>query len=382
MNKPLDILIKVCILFFINQSLYSADVNFHAWGGTIMINDFIKEVSKNLKSKNINLNHTKITDIAESIKILESDKKIGNFQKGSVDLMWVNGENFHKLKKNQLLFGPIDKIENYKFINQNDQSLHIDFGEPVDGLEVPWGRAQFVMIYDSMMIKNPPQTIKQLSDFIKKNPGRFTYPQIPDFHGTTFLKQLLYELVEDKTILQKPFSNCLNPCLPIINLMTFLKEINPFLWNKGRRFPKSVSQTVPMLSNRELWLTISFNPNMAAANVRSGNLRDVTRTTSFINGAIGNTHYLAIPFNSPNKTAALEVINYLISPKSQADKSNIDIWGDPTVLDLNTMNKKQKKLFLDKESIHILPNNQIPYLVEPHYTWTEAIENEWFKTFN
>ena len=281
-----------------------------------------------------------------------------------------------------MLFGPIDKIENYKFINSNDQSLHNDFGEPVDGLEVPWGRAQFVMIYDSEMIQNPPQNIKELEYFIKNNPGRFTYPKIPDFHGTTFLKQLLYELVQDQTLLQKPFSQCLNSCAPLVKLMSFLEEINPFLWNQGQKFPKTASQTIPMLSNRELWLTISFNPNMAAANVQNGNLRKATRTTSFINGAIGNTHYLAIPYNSSNKTAALEVINYLISPQSQADKSNIDIWGDPTVLDLNLMNEEHKKMFLDKESIHTLQNNQIPYLMEPHYSWTEAIENEWFKTFN
>ena len=30
--------------------------------------------------------------------------------------------------------------------------------------------------------------------FIIMNPGRFTYPKLPNFHGTTFLKQILYEL--------------------------------------------------------------------------------------------------------------------------------------------------------------------------------------------
>ena len=117
MNSFFNIFIKILFLIFIHHSLYSADVNFHAWGGSVIINDFIKQASKDLKKKNINLNHTKITDIAESIKILETDKKINNLQKGSIDLMWVNGENFHRLKKNQLLFGPIDTIDNYKYIS-------------------------------------------------------------------------------------------------------------------------------------------------------------------------------------------------------------------------------------------------------------------------
>ena len=383
MNILIKLLINVFFIYFIvHQNLYSKNINFHAWGGSVVINNFISQASQNLKKNNIDLHHTKITDIAETVKILLSDKKNNNLKNGKIDLIWVNGENFQHLKKNQLLFGPVDQIKNYTYINRRDASLHSDFGEPVEGLEVPWGRAQFVLIYDSQMIDKPPQTISQLKHFITNNPGRFTYPQIPNFHGTTFLKQLLYEMVEDKAILQQPFSSCLSPCKPITDLMLFLQEIHPFLWNKGKRFPKSISETIPMLSNREIWLTINFNPNAAATNVKNGNLRDVTRTTSFMNGAIGNTHYLAIPFNSSKKSASLQVINYLISPQSQADKANIEIWGDPTVLDLNKMSAEQQNMFLGKQSIHVLPSNKFPYLLEPHHSWTEAIENEWLKTFN
>ena len=383
MNILIKLLINVFFIYFIiHQNLYSKKINFHAWGGSVVINNFISQASQNLKKNNIDLRHTKITDIAETVKILLSDKKNNNLKNGKIDLIWVNGENFQRLKKNELLFGPVDQIKNYTYINRRDASLHSDFGEPVEGLEVPWGRAQFVLIYDSQMIDKPPQTISQLKHFITNNPGRFTYPQIPNFHGTTFLKQLLYEMVKDKAILQQPFSSCLSPCKPITNLMLFLQEIHPFLWNKGKRFPKSISETIPMLSNREIWLTINFNPNAAATNVKNGNLRDVTRTTSFMNGAIGNTHYLAIPFNSSKKSASLQVINYLISPQSQADKANIEIWGDPTVLDLNKMSAEQQNMFLGKQSIHVLPSNKFPYLLEPHHSWTEAIENEWLKTFN
>ena len=168
------------INIFINVSLYSKEINFHAWGGSVVINNFISQAGQNLKKNDIDLRHTKITDIAETVKILLSDKKNNNFKNGKIDLIWVNGENFQRLKKNQLLFGPVDQVNNYMYINRKDASLHFDFGEPVEGLEVPWGRAQFVLIYDSQMIDKPPQTISQLVHFIKNNPGRFTYPQIPN----------------------------------------------------------------------------------------------------------------------------------------------------------------------------------------------------------
>ncbi len=103
MKSLLNTLTKIIFLIFIYHSLYSADVNFHAWGGSVIINDFIKQASKDLKKKNINLNHTKITDIADSIKILETDKKINKLQKGSIDLMWVRRE-FPSLKKKSIAF--------------------------------------------------------------------------------------------------------------------------------------------------------------------------------------------------------------------------------------------------------------------------------------
>lgn len=376
--------LKLLILLLLFNSTNASDVNFHAWGGSVIINNFIDKASEDLKKNNINFKHTKVIDIADSIKILESDKFTNNLNNGLIDLMWINGENFHRLKQNELLFGPIDfnSISNYKYINPNDKSLYFDFGEPIDGLEVPWGRAQFVIIYDSDLILKPPQTIEELLLFAKENPGRLTYPQVPDFHGTTFLKQILYEIVEDKSILQKSFASCQNSCNPLPKLMSFLKELHPLLWKQGRKFPKSVNETIPMLANREIWLSISFNPSVAATYVQNGILRNSTRTTSFKKGSIGNTHYLAIPFNSPNKESALQVIDYFLSPKIQADKANIEIWGDPTVLDFNLMSKDEKIQFSKKQSIHILPHNQIPYLQEPHYSWTEAIENEWIKEFN
>ena len=95
----IKIFFKILLIFFVSNSLRATEVNFHAWGGSVIINDFIKQTSKVLNSRNINLKHTKITDIADSIKILESDKKINNFQNGDIDLLWVNGENFHRLKK-------------------------------------------------------------------------------------------------------------------------------------------------------------------------------------------------------------------------------------------------------------------------------------------
>ena len=64
--------------------------------------------------------------------------------------------------------------------------------------------AQLVLEDDTARLPAPPKTLAALKDWILANPGRFTYPQPPDYLGTTFLKQVLYGVMADASILQSP----------------------------------------------------------------------------------------------------------------------------------------------------------------------------------
>ena len=79
-----------------------------------------------------------------------------------------------------------------------------DFTLPTEGYESPWAMAQLVFEHDSATLPTPPKTLGALQDWIKANPGRFTYPQPPDYLGTTFLKQVLYGVMADPSVLQSP----------------------------------------------------------------------------------------------------------------------------------------------------------------------------------
>ena len=71
--------------------------------------------------------------------------------------MWINGENFAFLKRQELLFVPIaDKVPNFKLTDQTDTNFKIDFNVPTEGYEVPWGKAQFVFIWDKSRTPDPP----------------------------------------------------------------------------------------------------------------------------------------------------------------------------------------------------------------------------------
>jgi putative thiamine transport system substrate-binding protein len=167
----------------------------------------------------------------------------------------------------------------------------------------------------------------------------------------------------------------------IQDLISFLNEYHPYMWSEGKRFPKNNTTMMQMLANRELFISLSFNPNEASSQIAQNNLRKSTKTFTFQNGSIANTHFLAIPKYSKNIDQSLLIIDKLISPKYQSLKLNNDIWGDPTVLDLKKLSMEDKSLFLYKNFENNLKTD-VPKKTEPHNSWTEVIEKNWIEIFN
>ena len=370
----------ILILILISKFAYTKEINFHAWGGSSIINNFIKDFSIFLDQKEgIKLNHIKISDTQTSVNlILEESKQ----EKSKIDLIWVNGENFANLKQNNLLYGPLNNLDNLNFMDLNDQTLTNDFGMKTELYEIPWGRAQFSFLYDSQFISNPPKDLEELEQFVNNFPGRFTYPKPPNFHGTTFLKQIMYELGFYE-IMQANFDYNNSEHLEALeNLISYLNIIKPNLWANGNRFPKSNTDLIKMLADKQIFIAITFNPNEASSQIKQEILSESIKTYTFKKGSIANTHFLAIPKYSENINESIIAINYLISPYFQSLKLNPEIWGDPTVLDLSRIDEQDKNLFNYQFSENNLEQNKYNSLLEPHISWTKAIEDKWFQVYN
>ena len=48
--------------------------------------------------------------------------------------------------------------------------------------------------------------MQEMYEYARENPGRLTYPEPPNFHGTTFLKQALLETTQHIDWLSEPYS--------------------------------------------------------------------------------------------------------------------------------------------------------------------------------
>jgi putative thiamine transport system substrate-binding protein len=357
-------------------------VVFNAWGGSERINAYLAWAGEELQKQfGVKLEHVKVTDTADVVKRVRNEKAAGRNAEGSVDLIWINGENFLAMKREAMLFGPwAESLPSFKFVDvEGKPTTRIDFAEPVQGLEAPWGMAQLTFYADRAKVSNPPRSTASLLEFAKANSGRVTYPKPPQFHGTTFLKQTLMDVTSDRAALYKPFDAA------AFNRVTeplwkYLDALHPHLWRNGKQFPVSHSALQQMLADGELALSFTFNPNEPANEIAAGRLPRSVVSYQFDAGTIGNTHFLAIPFNSKVKEGSQVVANFLLSPAAQARKADIKVWGDPTVLSPAKMSAQDAALFTAGRAIGQVEKSA-PVIPEPHGSWVDPIEKEWQRRY-
>ncbi len=356
------------------QTLY-----FNAWGGGDSINAYIAWAAQETKSRyGIDVRHVKVTDTAEVVKRVQTEVTAGRTSDGSVDLMWVNGENFRHLKNAGLLFGPwAQSLPNWGLVDLN-KPVQNDFSVPTQGFESPWGTAQLTFMADRTQTPTPPRSASELLSFAQANPGRVSYPKPPDFHGTTFIKQLLLELTPDKNVLQQPVTSAaFDRVTP--PLWAYLDQLHPKLWRKGQTFAKSAAEMHRMLGDGELKLSITFNPNEAANLIASQQLPASVYSFGWTGGTIGNVHFVAIPVNARAKAGAQVFANFLLSPEAQTRKADISVWGDGTVLNIRQLPAAAQALI--RKTAPGALTEAVPTLPEPHASWVEALEAQWLKRY-
>ncbi|MCW8996940.1 MAG: ABC transporter substrate-binding protein [Psychromonas sp.] len=353
----------------IEKKAQGQTVYFYAWGGSQDINNYLRWADKQLQQRyQVTLKHVKVTDIAEAITRLLAEKTAAKNTQGSIDMVWINGENFKTMKTNHLLSQPfVEQLPNWQYV---DKSLPVDsdFAEPTLGLEAPWGIGQLVFIYDHKSIKNPPASFAAILQFAQAHPNKISYPRPPSFHGTSFLKSALLELADDPQKLYQPVDKetFLEISAP---LWKYLDALHKVAWQQGKQFPASSAETIQLLDDGQLDLAITFNPNEVITAQRNGSLSSTTEAYALQSGALSNIHFLAIPWNANAREGALVAINFLLSPAAQSRKGDLSIWGDPTILQAQYVTGTAKNTTLFKA------------LPEPHPSWQSALENEWQKRY-
>ena len=358
-------------------------VYFNAWGGDPQTNDFIDWVGGEAQRRHgVSLVHVKLGDTAEAVTRVLAEKAAGRTEGGSVDLVWINGPNFLAMNDKGLLSAPFATgLPNWRYVDSGPGSSNVvDFTVPVGGLEAPWRLAQVAFVYDEARTPSPtlPRSAAAVLGWASAHPGRLTHPNARNFLGATFLKQALVGLVADRAVLQSPATDAGFGAVTA-PLWGWYGALRPNLWHGGRDFPENGAALMQLFADREIDSAISFNPAEAANGIANGTLPATCRVHGFDGGTIGNTSFVAIPFDAAHRAGAQVVADLLLAPDVQARAQDPKVLGALTVLDPAKLDPAQRALFARDDAVPGMPSlaSLGAPLPEPHPSWMTRITAEW-----
>jgi len=358
-------------------------VNFYLWGGSDKINE---DVDNDIGARvselyGITLNRVPLGDTADAVNLVLNEIEAGQTSEGSVDMIWINGENFRTLKDaDALLETWSEALPNSVFVNWDDPAVANDFGQPVEGSESPWGHAQFVFEFNTALVGDtPPDSFEALQTWVSENPGLFTYPAIPDFTGSVFLRHLFYWAAGGSAPFEGPFDQAVfDEYAPVV--WDYLNGLKPDLWRSGDTYPTESAVLQDLLANQEVAFSMSYNPSNATTQILDGVYPDTIRTFIPVTGSVSNNNYVTIPANAGNAAGALVVADYMLSEEYQLKMTDPNGWGWLTATDPSRWSADAQATLAGYElGVATLPQDVLNSnaLPEPSADWVEAMEQGW-----
>lgn len=358
-------------------------VTFYGWGGDEKLNEWLDNTFAPIMEEKYEITMERVPmDIDQVLSQLSGEVQAKE-EDGSIDMIWINGENFQSAKENQLLYGPfVDKLPNYNdYIDAESEDVLYDFAYPIEGYEAPYGKAQVVMIADTAVTPELPKSAEELEAFVKKYPGKVTYPALPDFTGSAFVRNIIYEICgyeqfQDMEADKETVKKAIEPAIE------YLKGLNPYLWNEGKTFPDSSTTLNNMFADGEVVLNMTYDAYTIGSSIEDGVYTDTTQSFQFDKGTIGNTNFMAIAVNSGNKAGAMVAINEMLSPEIQADR--YEVLKVIPVLDNDKLTEEQQESFAEvdlgkgtipqdellEKRLPEMPAELVPIIEE---IWTEEV---------
>ncbi len=296
-------------------------VNWYMYGGDDTLNSFVTGyVADRLAAKGVTLNQVKITDTVDAVNKVLGEVQAGRTDNGSVDAIWLNGENFATGVQAGLWVCGWDRVlPNSRFVDFTDPAVTSDFGVPVDGCEAVWQQADSALVYDSAALDAADVTsVESLLSWAAAHPGRFTYPAPPDFTGSMAVRTLLYDAIGGPATLAGPFDEAAYGTATA-NFWSRLNDIEPSLWRGGSTYPQSQSAVEKLYSDGEISAYFTYGPGAVGDQVRKGLFPESTREAVLSSGNIGNRSFVTIPANAAHQFGAMVLADVLQDPQTQLE---------------------------------------------------------------
>lgn len=353
----------------LERAAAEGEVEFYHWGGSEALNNWMETSARpDIEQHGIRLNLRR-SDTRDVVDLVLADMAVGRGPgEGTVDLVWINGENFRTLKDNDALFGPFAALlpnSRYYVLDPDDPASSVnlfDFGTPTDLMEMPWAAFQYTFRVDRDRIteEDTPRTFSELEQWMRRNPGRFSYVAPPHYIGTTFVQTLMYEKNPDGTryepFLEDPAVTGADELARLMKpAFEYLRRVEPYLLggsgveNRPGRpvYPATAGALQSRFVGGEIDFDMEYGVYDVDRDIRAGVYPETVRNIIFPeSGMITDKSFLAIPANAPNPAAALVAVNELSSPESHLSKL-VDIGYAPG-LDTPLLDPADRRVFEER----------------------------------
>ncbi len=315
-------------------------VDWYMYGGDQRLNRLVRGVVRErLADLGVELRQVRVSDTAEALDTVLGEVRAGRTTGGSVDAIWVNGENFATgVQADLWRCDWAGDLPNARYVDLDSPAVATDFGVPTRGCEAAWQQASSALVYDGAALDDADvASLDALLAWAEQNPGRFTYAAPPDFTGSMAVRTLLYDTVGPGSVFEAlgvdgagggtdgggtgdqaaqevdedAYAEVVAP------LWQRLRAVEPALWRGGETYPQSQEQVEKLYADGEISAFLTYGPGAIGSLVADGVFPPTTREAVPSVGNISNVSFVAVPRNAADQAGALVLANVLQEPEVQ-----------------------------------------------------------------
>lgn len=263
---------------------------------------------------------------------------------------------------------PIDtsRIPNYKNLMFKDNIVGDTF--------IPYRGTAVYLAYNSETVPNPPKTAEELYQWIKDNPGRFSYNDPSTGNsGFSFVANTIYNQLPQEAAVSEDVKWKEGYQTEWDNAFDLLAGLHPYLYQTAGRvqYPNKNAGTLELLANKEIDMCPAF-VNMVLSQKSMGTLPEAIKLVQLEQPFLGGLAGFSIPKIAKDKEAALTVIDYYLSNEAQALDWNT-MFASP-VVDVSKLENLEHEDWLDETNLETIRYFSIGNLQTDIRTrWTEEI---------
>lgn len=184
-----------------------------------------------------------------------------------------------------------------------------------EGVLVPYRGTTVVLAYNSDKVANPPQTADELYQWIKDNPGRFSY-NTPGSGGAggSFVQTAIYNFLPEEAMssTDEKWKAEWNQGFDL------LADLHDSMYQSGGKviYPNKNQGTLDLLINGEVDMIPTW-ADMMITNLANGTLSESVKMTQIDPGFTGNVDGLAIPSIGSNPEGAQAAMDFFLTEEAQ-----------------------------------------------------------------